>query len=116
MASKFEIECFWRACNKKATPDFPEMPPDPKQYERDKDNVEMDWKGRFQGREHDAMSTYPKYLADDTAVLGDNMWQNSNMSVGDAMVDATQYKASYNSDAQYIFSRVQEHFQTKTKE
>ena len=93
-----------------------EMPPDEMQYDKDHSMVEEDWKERFSKREHDGLSVYPKYLQEDTASLGQNLWQDKFMSIGDALQEAAKYKKAFNSDAQFVFSRVQEHFHYKTKE
>ena len=93
-----------------------EMPPDEKQYDKDQSKAEEDWRQRFTGREHDGLSVYPKYLKEDTALLGQNVWQEKGLSIGDALHDAAVYKSAFNSDAQFVFSRVQEHFHFKTKD
>ena len=93
-----------------------EMPPDEKHYDRDRSKAEEDWRQRFTGREHDGLSVYSKYLQEDTALLSQNLRQDTSISIGDALQDAATYKAAFNSDAQFVFSRVQEHFHTKTKD
>jgi len=72
-----------------------EMPPDENQYDKDQSMVEEDWKQRFSKREHDGLSVYPKYLQEDTALLGQNLWQDKSMSIGDALQDAAKYKKAF---------------------
>ena len=111
-------------------------------YESYRPHVEEDWKHRFSGPEHNAMSVNPQYLAQDwqptqvpaaeTAQSDDVDAQSENVAQVPAaettqsdnvdaqsenvapMSEADLWRKEYLLDAQFVFSRVQHHVHKKS--
>ena len=90
-----------------------ESPPHQELYTRHREHLEDEWHKRFRAQEHDKMSTMPYFLRETTET---KLWTDPEYTIADALVEARQYSHKYFSDAQYIFSRVQEHVHKKTKD
>ena len=90
-------------------------------YESYRPHVEEDWKHRFSGPEHNAMSVNPQYLAQDwqpTQVPAAETTQSDDVDAQSEnvapMSEADQWKKEYLTDAQFVFSRVQHHVHKKS--
>jgi len=83
--------------------------------------METGWQSRWSGREHDAMSQTPTYLAKDEVKT---LWEKAKKDTESsqdrpaytaAFDEGAQYQKTYFADLQFVFSRVQHHFHKKTK-
>ena len=90
-----------------------EMPPDEKQYDKDQSKAEEDWRQRFAGREHDGLSVYPKYLQEDTALLGQNLWQEKVFRSETLCKMPLLIRQPSTQMRSLFFSRVHDHFHLK---
>ena len=89
-----------------------EFPPCQELYDQEKDRLEEAWHARFCTRDHDGMSAVPSYLSEDRS---EDRWKQRGMSLEDARQDGHAFTKAYLQDAQFIFSRVQEHIHRRTK-
>ena len=79
--------------------------------------VEKEWRARFAGPEHDAMSVTPAYLHEDAVAIGaTNISTARDGREREALMrDGEVFRREYMRAAQYIFSRVHHHVHEKTK-
>jgi hypothetical protein len=81
-----------------------ETPPNEEQYAAEHEVVSAAWSRRFNDGKHEAMCRLPRCVT-----------ESSELSGGGADGDAAAFVARYDREAQFMFSRVQEHVHLKTK-
>ena len=88
-----------------------ESPPDPAQYEAEREGVEEAWKQRFADGKHENLCVLaPNVLANSFG----NQW-DAGMSPAEATIEGNDFRMNYDKHVQFIFSRVQEHYHRRTK-
>ena len=87
---------------------------DMEQYTAYRPQVELDWKDRFSGPQHDSMSQNPLYLDENRRGVSQRPAASSSTSLpaddpAAQGTDAEAWHKEYLQDVQFIFSRVQHH-------
>ena len=82
-----------------------EWPPLVQQYDDEKLDLEKEWYERFANRRHDGLSSVPAYLQQG---CDKTMWTHADVTLPEALAEATSFKKKYDEDAQFVFSRVQD--------
>ena len=90
-----------------------EEPPDAQQCEQERAVVEQAWWRRFDDGKHESLCVLPKRVVGSRAR---NSWTSPELTEADAAREAGMYRRQYDVDAQFVFSRVQEHFHQRAKE
>lgn len=87
--------------------------PDQSMFERDAERLREEWWGRYLKKEHDRLCVLPRILVDQPG-HAETAWNAEN--VGRLEAEGETFRQQYMQEAQWVYSRVQEHVHRETSD